>query len=252
MLRPDLRTCVLLMALLPFGALRPAPSLAAEAGFSAKQRNEIVQILRDAMRDDPGILRDALAALQADETRLQERVAQAALSGKQGQLLGNARDPVAGNPQGDVSLVYFYDTRCPYCRRMTPVLAELVRQEPKLRVVFKDLPILGPASVLEARALLAAQRQGKYAAMQEAVMHGGGQPTRDSLQATAERLGMDGARLLHDMDDPAVQAQLDANLALARELHMQGTPAIVIGTQMLPGAVELPVLRTAIAQARSG
>ena len=251
--RPDLRTSVLLTGLLLSSALGAGPSQAAEPGFSPAQRNEVVQILRDALRTDPSILRDALTALQADETRAQERAGQAALAGKQDQLVSDARDPVAGNPQGDVSLVYFYDTRCPYCRRMTPVLAELILKEPKLRVVFKDLPILGPASLLEARALLAAQRQGKYAAMQEAVMHGGGgQPTRESLRATAERLGMDGVRLLRDMDDPAVQAQLEANLALARELHMQGTPAIVVGSQLFPGAVEVPVLRKAIARARAG
>ena len=251
--RLDLRTSVLLTGLLLSSALGAGPSQAAEPGFSPAQRNEVVQILRDALRTDPSILRDALTALQADETRAQERAAQAALAGKQDQLVGDPRDPVAGNPQGDVSLVYFYDTRCPYCRRMTPVLAELILKEPKLRVVFKDLPILGPASLLEARALLAAQRQGKYAAMQEAVMHGGGgQPTRESLRATAERLGMDGERLLRDMDDPAVQAQLEANLALARELHMQGTPAIVVGSQLFPGAVEVPVLRKAIARARAG
>ena len=250
--RPELRKSMLLTGLLLSGALRAGPGLAAEPGLSPAQRKEVVLILRDALRTDPSILRDALTALQADETRIQERAAQAALAGKQDQLVGDARDPIAGNPEGDVSLVYFYDTRCPYCRRMTPVLAELIRKEPKLRVVFKDLPILGPASLLEARALLAAQRQGKYAAMQEAVMHGGGQPTRESLRATAERLGMDGVRLLRDMDDPAVQARLDANLALARELHMQGTPAIVVGSQLFPGAVELPVLQKAVAQARAG
>ncbi len=100
-------------------------------------------------------------------------------------------------------IVEFYDPRCPYCRQMLPVLDALVRADPRVRLVYKDIPILGPASVLESRALLAAQRQGGYLRLQAALMRSAAAPTTASLRADAERQGMDGARFDRDMADPA-------------------------------------------------
>lgn len=232
-------------------AFLPGPS----SGLTPGQRQEVVQILRETLRSDPSILRDALMALQVEDLRAQEHASRTMITARRDALLADPADPVAGDPRAQVSVVYFYDTRCPYCRRMHPTLSELLRAEPQgVRVVFKDLPILGPASTLEARALLAAARQGGYARLQDAIMRGGGggQPTRESLRAEAGRLGLDGDRLLRDMDDPAIQARLDGTVALARELQIQGTPAIVVGDKLLPGAVDLPTLRQAVAEARKG
>jgi len=210
-----------------------------------------VTILRDTLRTNPSILRDALAALQADDDRRQDTAQTDVLQLLAGKLVDPA-DPVAGNPAAAVTLVEFYDTRCPYCRRLMGVTDELLRTDPGVRIVFKDLPILGPASQLESRALLAAQRQGGYLRLQAAVMRTSAPSTRDSLQAEAERQGLDGAALLRDMDDPAIKARLDANIALAQQIGLQGTPAMVIGTRLIPGAVALDDLRAAVAQARTG
>jgi len=123
--------------------------------------------------------------------------------------------------------------------------------DPNVRLVFKDLPILGAASQLESRALLAAHRQGGYFKLQAAIMQNPAAPTRDTLRATADRLGLDGNRMIRDLDDPTIKARLDANIALARQLGIDGTPAFVIGRRIIAGAVELPTLQTAIAEARS-
>ena len=141
------------------------------APLTSEQRAEVVQTVREALRNDPSILRDALLALQADETARQAATATAAIATQRANLVADPADPVAGNPSGPVTVVEFYDPRCPYCRQMLPVLAELVRADPRVRLVLKDIPILGPASVLESRALLAAQRQGGYARFQDAIMH---------------------------------------------------------------------------------
>jgi protein-disulfide isomerase len=227
------------------------PVLAADApALTPAQRAEVVAILRDTLRTDPGILRDALAALQADEDRRHDTAQADVLQLLAGKLVDPA-DPVAGNPEAAVTLVEFYDTRCPYCRRMTAVTDELLRTDPGVRIVFKDLPILGPASQLESRALLAAQRQGGYLRLQAAVMHNSMPPTRDSLRTEAERQGLDGAALLRDMDDPAIKARLDANIALDQQIGIQGTPAMVIGARLIPGAVALDDLRAAVAEART-
>ncbi len=157
---------------------------------------------------------------------------------------------MAGNPSGDVTVVEFYDPRCPYCRAMRPVTAELLHGDPGVRLVYKDIPILGDASVLESRALLAAQLQGGYLKLQDALMTSPPNATLDSVQAAAERVGLDWPRLKKDMDDPAIRQRLDANLQLAHALDIQGTPAYVIGDRLLPGAVPLSELQEAVAAAR--
>lgn len=232
-------------------ALLLLPALARADGFTPQQRAEIVQILRQALREDPSILRDAVTALQEDDGARQQAAARAAIDASRQALVADPADPVAGNPSGDVTVVEFYDTRCPYCRAMLPVMAELLRSDAGIRLVFKDMPVLGPASVTEARALLSAQRQGGYARLQDALMHDRAQPSQDDLRQTAARLGLDGDRLLRDMGDPAIQARLDGNIHLAQALGVQGTPALVIGTRMIPGAVDLAELRQAVAAARA-
>jgi protein-disulfide isomerase len=236
---------LILGSLLLFGA-----GSAYAQGMTAAQRAEIVQVVREALVKDPSILRDALASLQKDDTAQEDAAARTAISTQRG-ALNNPDDPVAGNPAGDVTVVEFYDTRCPYCRGMLPTMAALLHADPRVRLVYKDLPILGPTSVLEARALLAAQRQGGYLKLQDAVMHSATPSTTASLRAAAERLGMDGARLEKDMADPAIQARLDANLRLATALHVEGTPAVVVGERMIPGAVELADLQQAVSAART-
>jgi protein-disulfide isomerase len=219
------------------------------APLTADQRAEVVQIVRQALRDDPSILRDALTSLQADETAQQASEAAGAIAAQRAALVADPADPVEGNPAGPVTLVEFYDPRCPYCRQMLPVLTALLQADPNIRLVLKDIPILGPASVLESHALLAAQRQGGYAPLQAALMHSTTPPTMASIVAEAEHEGLDGARLERDMGDPAIQARLDQNVQLASALHIEGTPALIIGDHLIPGAVDLAELQQAVAAA---
>jgi protein-disulfide isomerase len=232
------------------GFAQPAAPAAVGSALSASQRAEVVALIRQELVQDPSILRDAVAALQ-------DQVSQAKLQGnaieaQQKALTGNLADPEIGNPQARVSVVEFYDTRCPYCREMRPELTALAQQNPNIRVVFKDIPILGPNSVIEARALLAAQRQGGYAAMQAAIMSDSAAPTETDLRATATRLGMNADRLIRDMSDPAISARLAANTALAQSLGINGTPALVIGNQLIPGAINLTDLQKLVDQAQAG
>ena len=230
-------------------ALLVATPPARADGFTPAHRQEVVAILRDALRTDPSILRDALAGLQADEDRRRDQAAHDVLSRLAPKLVDPA-DPAEGNPLGDVTIVEFYDTRCPYCRGMLPTMAALLRAEPNVKLVFKDMPILGNASQLESRALLAVQKQGGYFRMQEPVMLSSAPPTRDTLRAEADRQGLDGARMLRDMDDPSIKARLQANIDLARQIGIDGTPAFIIGTQLISGAAELKELQQAVAKAR--
>ncbi len=247
-----MRRMIFALILLAPALLLASPAQAQSAAFTPEQRQQIVQILRDALKSDPSILRDAVVSLQADDQAHEAADQKTRVADKRQALLANAADPVAGNPAGDVTLVEFYDPRCPYCRRMLPAIASLLHNDPKIRLVYKDIPVLGPASVLETRAILAAQRQGGYEKMQQALMRNPAQPTEEMIRQTAGILGLDAARLLTDMNSAAVTRQIDANLSLAQQLKVDGTPVWIVGDTVIPGAVNEAALAAAVAGARSG
>lgn len=218
--------------------------------FTEAQRAEIVGILRDALRRDPTILREAFGALQAAEERDREDAQRDAIAAHRQEIFGVAADPVRGNPRGNVTIVEFFDVRCPYCKRLHAEMGPLLRRDRDIRVVMKDLPILGPQSVVAARALLAAHRQGKYAELYDALMSLRGEPTDAAIRSEAERVGLDYARLRREMEDPAIQQRLDANIALARALRIEGTPALIIGETLVPGALPVAQIEQMVAAAR--
>lgn len=222
----------------------------AQPGFSAEQRQEIVEVLREALRQDPSILRDALVALEQSESRDRISAQRAAVTENAAALFRSAEDPVKGNPQGSITLVEFFDARCGYCKQMQPAMDQLLKRQADVRLVLKDLPILGPNSVLSSRALLAAQRQGKYAELHDALLKLREDPAEPVLRREAERIGLDWARLRREMDDPAISRRLEANTKLASALRIEGTPALVVGETLVPGAVDLATLEKLVAEAR--
>ena len=206
---------LLLLAALALAPAMPQAEPATGEPLSPRQREEVLDLLRRALRDDPTILRDAMLSLRAVAERNRAESARGALAAQADALLRDPADPVKGNPQGSVTVVEFFDVRCGYCRQMEPVMAELLKRDGGVRLVLKDLPVLGPNSILASRALLSAQRQGKYAQLHDALLALQSDTPEPVLQAEAERLGLDWARLRRDMDDPAVQARIDHNLRLA-------------------------------------
>ncbi|PWS37909.1 disulfide bond formation protein DsbA [Falsiroseomonas bella] len=247
------------LLLLPFLAA-PVAAQAQGTLFSPAQRAEIVEILREALRQDPSILRDALMGLEEAEQQQRTEARRAAITQQAEALFRDAADPVRGNPRGDVTIVEFFDARCGYCKQLHPALEALLRRDPNVRIVMKDLPILGPNSVLAARALLAAQRQGRYPALQDALLSLRTEPTEAVLRQQAERVGLDWSRLRREMDDPAIARRIEANVRLAQTLGIQGTPALVVassadargaGATLVPGAVDLAALERMVAEARA-
>jgi protein-disulfide isomerase len=247
-LSPALRLALGMTVLLIFA---PLVSAMADEPFTPSQRTEIVRIVREALKQDPTILRDALEAMKDDDTHHEADASRAAILAHRDAMV-TPDDPVAGNPKGTITIVEFFDTRCPYCRRMEPTMARLLQQDHTVRLVYKDLPILGPESVLAAHALLAAQKQNGYEKLRTALMQAPPGYTKEQILAIARTLGLDDARLGHDMDDAAITARIDANLRLARDLGLDGTPALVIGDTLVPGAVELAELEKTIATTRAG
>ena len=233
--------------------LAAAPAMAQQAppGLNEAQKAEIVGILRDALRSDPSILREALEGLEVADRREREGASRTAIAANAEALFRNPADPAIGNPAGAVTVVEFFDPRCGYCKRMVPVVEELLRRQRDVRWVMKDLPILGPNSVLASRALLASQRQGKYAELHDALLKLREEPAEPVLRREAERAGLDWARLKRDMDDPSVQRRIEASTQLAQALRIEGTPAMVVGETLVPGAVDLASLERLVAEART-
>jgi protein-disulfide isomerase len=213
------------------GLLLPAAAPAVAGGASLASPDETVLAPDDDERALDAAQRAAVTAL--------------------GPRIVDAADPVAGNPLGDVLLVVFTDPLCPFCRRLVPTVYALLDADHAAKVVWKDIPVLGPASQLEARALLAAQRQGGYEALQRALAETPGPLGRDDLRDLADALDLDGNALLRDLDDPAIKVRLAANIALAQFLHVEGTPATVVGGRVVPGAVHLDDLAEIVAGARA-
>ncbi len=232
--------------------VRATPALAIDPqdSFTPAQRAAIVRILRDALKADPSILRDAIGTLQADNDAREAADAKTRIAAKHDALVATATDPVAGNPAGDVTVVEFYDPRCPYCRRMMPAIESILMRDHGIRLVYKDIPVLGPASVMESKAILAARPQNGYLKMQFALMTNPAQPDEAMIRAAARQAGLDPAKLVAEMNSPTVEAKIRENMALAHDLKVEGTPIFFVGNEMIPGAVDPSTLENAIAAAR--
>ncbi|GAB4373931.1 MAG: DsbA family protein [Kiloniellaceae bacterium] len=239
-----------LAALPPAAQAQQAPAVPGDP-LAGLPKEAIEQLVRDYLLAHPEVVVEALQRYDRQQQALEAERLKEALAAHAQALTRDPGDPVIGNPEGDVTLVEFFDYRCPYCKRMTDTLAQLVKEDPKLRVVMKEFPILSRESGQAARAALAAERQGKYEAFHFALMENGGGFTDDEILAVAESVGLDTAKLLSDMQDPDITAVLRRVNALAEAIGITGTPAFVIGDTMIPGATSLEALRQKIAEARA-
>ncbi|MYE59894.1 MAG: DsbA family protein [Alphaproteobacteria bacterium] len=219
---------------------------------AALDRQAIGAIVREYLIENPEVIEEAMRALRANRDAARQQVVRRVIERNRDALFSHPMTPVSGDSRGDVTLVEFFDYQCGYCKRALGPMKELLAGDPKLRVAWKEFPILGPASRFAARAALAAARQGRYLDFHLAVMGARGNPTESSVVAIAEDLGLDVERLRRDMADPAIEAYLDETNRLARDLGITGTPAFVIGDTLVPGAVGIARLRQLIADVRAG
>ena len=230
-----------------------APTLGSAApDLAPAQREAIEGVIHDYLLRNPDVLLEALRAAEEKLNHDADIKAAKVLNDRESEIFEDHATPVAGNPRGDVTIVEFFDYRCPYSKQVLPSLQALLREDHNLRFLYKELPVLGPQSVTAAHAALAAQRQGKYEAFHNAMMATKGQITDDTVYKIAGSVGLDVERLKQDMSAPEIEQALKANLALADALNIHGTPGFIIGKHIVPGAVDLDALRNMIADARKG
>jgi protein-disulfide isomerase len=238
----------LLLALAVFAFV--APPVSAADALTPAQKEAVERVVHDYILAHPEVLVEAIRTAQAKAKEKKEEGAKQAITQRRGELLSDASAPVAGNPQGDVTIVEFFDYRCPYCKQVEPHLEALLKEDPKLRIVYKEFPVLGPESLYASRMALAAQKQGKYAPFHGAMMAAKGQITEETVLGVARSAGIDVARAKTDMSAPDIQEIIKRNYALADALDIQGTPAFIVGDTLVPGATDLDNLRRLIAEAR--
>ncbi|SMH51832.1 DsbA family protein [Azospirillum agricola] len=239
---------------LPVMAMVFSPAAMAQsqpAAMDDAQRTAIETVVRDYLMKNPEIILQAVEALQQREKVAEAERAKKALADNQKALTRNPADPVAGNPQGDVTVVEFFDYQCGYCKAVQADTERLIKDDPKLRFVFKELPILGPASVIASKAALAARAQGKYLEFHNALMAQRGQLDEDVVLRLAKSVGLDTDRLKKDMESREVLSVIAANQALAEQLGIRGTPGFVFGDELVPGAIKLDDMKRLVAAARA-
>jgi protein-disulfide isomerase len=221
-------------------------------GASALTHDVTDAAIERYIRAHPEVIEQSLRDLLAKrEAELQERH-KAALATKQQELLHDPTSPVSGNPKGEITLVEFYDYRCGYCKKAASAVTEIQKIDPRVRVVYKDFPILGESSELAAKAALASQAQGKHQAFHEALLASHADMTKEAILKIAVGVGLDAKRLEADMANPKWQAVIAKNRALARELGISGTPGFIVGNELVPGMLDLNGLKELIARAGRG
>jgi protein-disulfide isomerase len=204
------------------------------AGSSDKARVE--RTVRDYLTKNPEVLVEMTNELDKRQAAEQEAQQKKAISENADAIFRSPVSHVAGNPNGDVSLVEFFDYNCGYCRKAMPDVVKLVNDDGKIRLVLKELPIFGEDSEAAAKLALASNKQGKYFEMHQKLFSEPGKADHEKALRVAKELGLDVDQLQKDAEDPDIKKGLDQAKELAQKLNLQGTPLYLIGDRVLPGA----------------
>jgi len=232
----------------------PQASLADE--FSTSQRSEVEKIVREYLIAHPEIIQDAMNELEKRQTAADAEKHRAAVKQYSEALFSSPRQVVLGNPDGNVTFVEFFDYNCGYCKRAMDDMLTLLKDDPKLKIVLKEFPVLGPGSVEAAQVAVAVRMQDKsgkkYLEFHQKLLGGRGQADKARALAVAKDIGLDMSRLDKDLAGPEVKATLQESFKLAEALGLNGTPSYVIGEDVVVGAVGLGALKEKVNNSRCG
>jgi protein-disulfide isomerase len=241
-----------LVALLAFAA----PQSVRAAEFSTPQRTEIEKIVREYLIAHPEVLQEAMAEFEKRQTVAEAEKHKTAVKDNAKAIFSSPLQVNLGNPNGDVTFVEFFDYNCGYCKRAMTDMLTLMKDDPKLKVVLKEFPVLGPGSVEAAQVAVAVRMQDKtgkkYLDFHQKLLGGRGQADKAHAMAAAKDAGLNMAQVEKDMASPEVKATLEESMKLAEALGLNGTPSYVIGSDVVVGAVGLPALQEKINTTRCG
>jgi protein-disulfide isomerase len=217
--------------------------------FSETQRGEIQQIFRDYLMENPEMISEAMIALREKQEREMEEMTQNKLK-EYAEFFQSDDVPFVGKKDGDVTVVEFFDYNCGYCKRAFEDVQALIERDKNVRVVFIEMPILGPTSFTAAQWAMAAHKQGKYFEFHQALMEHQGGKDEAQMKVIAERLGLDVDKMAADAKSDAVQELLGKSIGVARDMGIQGTPAFIVGDQVFRGYIGTEALIESVKQAR--
>jgi protein-disulfide isomerase len=240
-----------LFALAIFGA----PAASAQS-FTDTQRGDIEAIVKNYLIAHPEVLEEAMNELNKRQAVAEAEKHEASITQNADAIFNSPRGVTLGNKEGDVAFVEFFDYNCGYCKRAMADMLDLLKSDPKLKVVLKEFPVLSEGSVDAAKVAVAARMQDptgkKYLDFHQKLLGGRGVADKARAMAAAKEAGFDMARLEKDMASPEVKATIEENFKLAESMGMNGTPSYVIGKQVVVGAVGLEGLKEKISNARCG
>ena len=213
--------------------------------------DRVKQLVYEAILENPQIIMDAVRLLEEQQQQGQQAAAAAVLQNERDRLERDPNAIVLANPDGDVTVVEFFDYNCPYCRRAMPQVDALIEQDPNVRLVYREWPILGDGSVFAAKAALASRKQGKYEEFHVAMMGMEGRAEERSVLRIAREVGLDIEQMRRDMEAPEVSEHIATSMELTRALGFNGTPSFVIGDALIPGFVEADVLIKQVEETRA-
>jgi len=225
------------------------PAVSAES-FTEEQKAEIETLFKKFLADNPESILESVDNFRAEQERQTQQSAQDSLKKYQEYF---ARDdmPMAGNPEGDVTVVEYFDYNCGYCKKAFADIRKIIDEDKNVRVVFQEMPILSPSSRTMATLALAAHRQGKYFEMHTALMDHRGSQSDEAFYKVAESIGLDMDKMKAEVKAEEIMAEVQKTLDMARELGIKGTPGFIIGDRIYPGYIGLEGVKNAIADARA-
>jgi protein-disulfide isomerase len=222
--------------------------------FSDQQRGEIEKIMKEYLVAHPEVLQEVLGELEKRQAAAETEKHKSALKEYSEALFMSPRQVTLGNPQGDVTLVEFFDYNCGYCKRALTDMLDLMKADPKLKVVLKEFPVLGEGSNEAAKVAVAVRMQDKtgkkYLEFHQKLLGGRGQADKARALAVAKEIGMDMARLEKDLTSDEIKATIDESMKIAEALGLNGTPSYVVGSDIVIGAVGLAALKDKVETAR--
>lgn len=221
------------------------------APLSPAQQDQVKGLVRDYLLENPEVIAEAIGILRQRQEQAQAEQQTMLLKDKASALFDDPEDPVLANPDGDITLVEFFDYRCSYCKAVFPHIMELVKADPGVRLKVKEFPILGPESLMASRWAMASREQGKYPEFHIALMAHRGAYTEAALRDMATKVGLNADQLAKDADNDKIGDHLKKNMELAAALEINGTPAFVVGDALIPGAVSLEELQKVIEKQRA-
>ena len=247
----------LAVALTLLAAAVPAIDLARAQLFSPDQRGEIEKIIREYLLRQPELLQEVIAEMERRQQAAEADKHRAAIKDYSAAIFDSKRQVVIGDPKGDITLVEFFDYNCGFCRRALADKIELMKADPKLRIVLKEFPVLGEGSTQAAQIAVAVRMQDKtggrkYFEFHQKMFGSRGQIDKARALAVVREIGLDAARAEKEMGSEEVQQTLAESFRLAEALGINGTPSYVVGNQVVVGAVGVEKLREAINTTRCG